>query len=320
MTNTRVSVPLVSALALAIALGLGLGLAPRRAAAAPVEKGQTFQAPGATIYVEVLGTGSGVPLVVVNGGPGFDHTYEHIAMPGTTSAWETVAQKRRVVFYDQRGNGRSGKLKPDQTCTLADQIADLDAVREHLGADKIDLLGHSYGGFLVMAYAARHADHLRHLVIVDSAAPKWTDTTTLFKDVFPEGTARYDGFTFADALGDAAATEAGIREYLSWLFYSPEKRDAYLRQIGAGVYTKAVNEALDHDVSRFDLNPELPKLKVPTLVVTGRYDMNVAPSVAYKIHRAIAGSQLVVFEKSGHLPFYEEPEAFVRALESFLAR
>jgi proline iminopeptidase len=300
-------------------VGLIGALIPALAGAAPAEKGATFQAPGATLYVEVLGTGPGVPLVVVNGGPGFDHTYEHAAVPGTTSAWDTLARKRRVVFYDQRGNGRSAALKPGQPCGLAEQIEDLEAVRAHLGADHIDLLGHSWGGFLVMAYAARHPEHIRHLITVDSAAPKWSDTVFLFKDIFPEGQERADGFAFADALGDKAASDAGIREYLTWLFYSPEKRDAFIAQIQPGVYTKPVNEAIDHDLQRFDLNPELRKFKFPTLVITGRYDINVAPSVAYKIHKAIPGSQFVVLEKSGHLPFYEEPEAFVRALEAFLA-
>lgn len=294
-------------------------LVPALAWAAPAEKGTTFQAPGATLYVEVLGAGSGAPLIVVNGGPGFEHTYEHAAVPGTTSAWETLAKKRRVVFYDQRGNGRSAALKPGQPCGLAEQIADLEAVRAHLGADHIDLLGHSWGGFLVMAYAARHPEHIRHLITVDSAAPKWADTVFLFKDIFPEGQERADGFAFAEALGDKAASDAGIREYLTWLFYSPEKRDAFVAQVGAGAYTKAVNEAVEHDVQRFDLGPELRKFKFPTLVITGRYDINVAPSVAYKIHKAIPGSQFVVLEKSGHLPFYEEPEAFVRAVEAFLA-
>src|SRR5262245_24650048 len=288
------------------------------AGAAAPENGETFKAPGATLYVEVLGSAAGVPLVVVNGGPGFDHTYEHATVPGSVSAWETLAKKRRVVFYDQRGNGRSGALAQGQSCTLADQIDDLDAVRAHLGAQAIDLLGHSWGGYLVMAYAARHPENIRHLVIVDSAAPKWADTVFLFKDVFPEGVERSDGFTFADELGDKRATEAGLREYFRWLFYSPEKRDAFVAQVAAGVFAKAVNEAVDQDVRRFDLNPELPKFKFPTLVVTGRYDINVAPSVAYKIHKAIPGSKFVVFERSGHLPFYEEPEAFVRALEVFL--
>jgi len=299
-------------------IGLAILLLPALAAAAPPEKGQTFQAPGATLYVEVLGTAAGTPLFVVNGGPGWNHTYEHTAMPGTTSAWETLAQTRRVVFYDQRGNGRSGALKPGQTCTLADQIDDLEAVRAHLGVDKIDLLGHSWGGFLVMAYAARHPEHIRHLITVDSAAPKWSETVYLFKDIFPEGVERADSFAFADALGDKAAIDAGTREYMHWLFYSPEKRDAFLPQVGADAYTRSVNEAVEHDLERFDLNPEIRKFKFPALVITGRYDINVAPSVAYKMHKAIPGSQFAVFEKSGHLPFFEEPEAFVRTLEKFL--
>jgi proline iminopeptidase len=311
----RLRLAVVVALAALAALAV---FVPAPVAAAPPEKGQTFQAPGATIYVEVLGSAAGAPLVVVNGGPGFDHTYEHAAMPGTTSAWETVAKNRRVVFYDQRGNGRSGALKPGQSCTLADQISDLDAVRAHLGADKLDLVGHSWGGFLVMAYAARHPDRVRHLVIVDSAAPKWGDTVFLFKDIFPEGQERADSYAFGDLLGDAAATDAGLREYLTWLFYAPEKRDAFVAQVNTKVYTKAVNEAVEHDVSRFDLNPEIKKFKFPTLVITGRYDINVAPSVAYKIHKAIPGSKFVVFERSGHLPFFEEPEAFVRAVEGFV--
>ena len=67
-------------------LGVLILIATAPALAAPTEKGRTIKAPGATLYIEVLGTAGGVPLVVVNGGPGFDHTYEHVTVPGTTSA------------------------------------------------------------------------------------------------------------------------------------------------------------------------------------------------------------------------------------------
>jgi len=140
----------------------------------------------------------------------------------------------------------------------------------------------------------------------------------LFKDIFPEGQERSDSFAFADALGDAAASAAGIREYFHWLFYAPEKRDAFIAQVSPSVYSKAINETLEHDIQRFDLNPEIRKFKFPTLVITGRYDINVAPSVAYKMYKAIPGAQLAVLEKSGHLPFFEEPDVFVRTLEKFL--
>jgi proline iminopeptidase len=276
------------------------------------ENGTTFQAKSATIYYEVLGSGSATPLIVVNGGPGFDHTYEHVS-----SAWDALAKKRRVILYDQRGTGRSPAVK-DQTYTLADQINDLEDLRAHLGADRIELLGHSWGGYLVMAYAAEHPDHISHLIIVDSAAPKFKDTVFLFDNVFPEGTERQQSVAFAEEMGDKAASDADLREYFSMLFYSPQNRDTFLKTVSPSVYKKNINEAVEKDIERFDLNPEIRKFRFPTLVIAGRYDMNVAPSVAYKIHQAISGSQFVVFEKSGHLPFFEEPDEFVRVIEKFL--
>lgn len=281
--------------------------------AATSENGQTFDGPGGKIYYEVTGTGSGTPLFVVNGGPGFDHTYLHAA-----TSWDMLAKNRRVIFYDQRGNGRSDALKPGQSCTLADQIADLEALRSHLGFDKMDLLGHSWGGYLSMAYAARHPEHIAHLLIVDSAAPRWADTLFLFDQVFPEISERRASYAFGDEMGDKSASDASIHDYLTMLFYSQEKRDAFLAQMTPGAYHKEVFQAVIHDLPRFDLNPELHKFKFPVLVVTGRYDINVAPLVAYRIHKAIPGSRFTVFERSGHIPFYEEPEAFVRATEEFL--
>jgi proline iminopeptidase len=283
--------------------------------AAPVhqENGQTFDGPGGKIYFEVIGTGSGTPLLLVNGGPGFDHTYLHIA-----TAWDTLARSRRIIFYDQRGDGRSSPLKQGQSSNLADQIEDLEALRAHLGFDKVDLLGHSWGGYLSMAYAARHPEHIAHLLIVDSAAPKWSDTLFLFSQIFPEISERRAGYAFADEMGDKAASDASIHDYLTMLFYSQEKRDAFVAQMSPGAYNKQVFQAVIGDVPRFDLNPELPKFKFPVIVMAGRYDINVAPLVAYRIHKAIPGSRFVVFEKSGHIPFYEEPDAFVSAVEDFL--
>src|ERR1700730_2582745 len=299
---------------LSFVLSLSIAIAASTPGAAHEEKGEVFDGPGGKLYYEVTGSGTETPLVVVNGGPGFDHTYLQIA----TTAWTSLAQKRRVIFYDQRGVGRSEPLKAGQSCTLGDQIDDLEALRAHLGYEKIDLLGHSWGGFLSMAYAARHPEHIVHLILVDSAAPKWSDTVFLFSQVFPQTTERQEALAFADELGDKTASDASIHEYLTMLFYSPEKRDVFVAQMGPGAYNKKVNQALNSDIGRFDLNPEIRKFRFPVLVATGRFDMNVAPVVAYKIHQTIAGSRFVVFERSGHLPFYEEPEAFDSAVEDFL--
>lgn len=282
-------------------------------APAATEDGQTIDIPGGKLYYHIIGSGPGTPLIILNGGPGFDHSHMHIG-----PAFDTLARNRRIIFYDQRGNGRSGPLKPGQSCTLNDQIEDLEALRKHLGLEKWDVLGHSWGGFLSMAYAARHADHIERLIIVDSAAPKFSDTIFLFSQVFPETVERRSAYTFADELGDKAASDAAISEYLTMLFYSTENRDKFIAQMHPGAFTKEVGQAVQRDIARFDLNPELTKFKFPTLVITGRYDINVAPLVAWKIQHAIPGSQFVVFDRSGHIPFFEEPEAFVAAVTGFL--
>jgi proline iminopeptidase len=104
------------------------------------------------------------------------------------------------------------------------------------------------------------------------------------------------------------------------LFYTPEARAAFQARAASMVYRQKVNKAVWADLQRFDLTPELPNFHFPVWVATGRYDFNVAPSIAFAIHRAIPGSEFAVFEKSGHLPYCEESDAFVSKVEAFLTR
>ena len=288
-----------------------LGLLPVEVAAEPA--GRLIDGPAGKLYVEVRGTAPGRPLLIVNGGPGFDHTYLL-----TSPVWDEIAKARRVVMYDQRGTGRSTAVKPGTPLTLKDQLADLEAVRKSLGTEEVDLLGHSYGGALVMAYSARNPDRVKRLLIIDSAAPKWTETVFLFNQVYPDVAERMDGFEFGSQFGDVTAIDGGIQQYLQMLFWDPQHRDAFLRQFTPGGFRRHVNEVLDADMAHYDLNPEIKKFRMPVLVMTGRYDMNVAPIVAWKIHKAIPGSRFVVVDRSGHLPFYEEPERFKQVVEKFL--
>jgi proline iminopeptidase len=140
----------------------------------------------------------------------------------------------------------------------------------------------------------------------------------MFRDVFPDVTERQDGFQFAEQQGDTAALHADFREHQSMLACDPGLRAA-LRDGPLPAFSLSVNTALNNDLKQVDLGPEIVKFRFPTLVLTGRFDANVAPSVAWKIHRGISGSEFTVFERSGHLPFYEEPVAFLERVERFLA-
>jgi proline iminopeptidase len=305
--------PFARFLQLLFVVGLGLPRASLARSAAAPAPGQLATLNGVTLWYEVRGSGAWLPLVVVNGGPGISHDYLLVS-----TVWDSLALHRRVLFYDQRGTGRSGALAKGRSCTLADQVADLEALRVRLGFARMDVLGHSWGGLLAMAYAARHPDRIGHLIICDSAAPKFDDTKFLFREVFPEVSARQDAVQFAEQFGDTAAIATDLREYMSMLAVDPERRIA-MRDGELPQLNRAVNAAIIADLHAIDVGPELGKFMFPTLVLTGRFDMNVAPVVAWKIHEAVPGSQFTAFERSGHLPFLEEPAAFIARVEQFLA-
>jgi proline iminopeptidase len=102
------------------------------------------------------------------------------------------------------------------------------------------------------------------------------------------------------------------------IFYSPEKRDAYMAKMGDLGYEPAVARVVGQAASALDLTEAVKGFHFPVLVITGRYDMNVAPVNAWAMAHEIAGAKIVFFEESGHLPAYEEPAKYRRVLEEFL--
>jgi proline iminopeptidase len=263
---------------------------------------------------ETLGKpGAALPVIAVNGGPGLSHAYMV-----QNDLWERVAKNRLVVFYDQRGTGASKRLKAGAAQSMEAQVADLEAVRRTLGLEKVALVGDSYGGLLVMAYAASHPEHVAKLVLSDSPGPSLKSIVHVLPEVFPdieEQNAQEEQKLGADT---EAAARARLRNHFRMIFYSPEKRDAYMRGMGDLGYEPAVARAVAMAITDLDLTPKLADFHFPTLVITGRYDMNVAPLTAWRLAHAIAGAKIVFFEQSGHLPSYEEPEKYLAVLEEFL--
>lgn len=258
--------------------------------------------------------GSATPLIVVNGGPGMPHQYLV-----QNDVWARIARSRLVILYDQRGTGSSKRLRPGAPLTLNAQIADLEALRIKLGLDKVALLGDSFGGFVSMAYAAAYPDHVAKLVLSGSPPPVMKDLVRLLPQTYPD--VEEAGAKETKALGETtdAATRAGIRNLLKMLFYSPAKRDAYLARIGDLGYEAKVGEAVEKSIADVDMTDKIKRFTgFPTLVMSGRYDMNVAPLNAWRLSRLIPNAQLVFFEQSSHLPFFEEPARYREVLETFL--
>lgn len=266
------------------------------------------------IGYETLGTaGTALPIIAVNGGPGLSHVYMV-----QNDMWDRVAKTRMVVFYDQRGTGASKRIQAGAPQSMDAQVADLEAVRQTLKLEKVALVGDSYGGLVVMAYAAAHPGHVAKLVLSDSPGPSWKSIARVLPEVFPD--IEEENAAERQKLGPSteAAAHAGLRNHFRMLFYSPEKRDAYMSHMGDLGFEPAVSQAVSKATGDLDLSAKLADFRFPVLVITGRYDMNVAPLTAWRLAHAIPGAKVAFFEQSGHLPSYEEPEKYAAVLEEFL--
>jgi proline iminopeptidase len=290
-----------------------LAIASAEAAVAAHGTGQVAT-PDGEIGYEVFGArGPALPVIAVNGGPGLSHAY--LLM---NDLWPRIAKDRMVVLYDQRGTGASRLLKADAPQTMEAQVADLEALRSALKLERFALVGDSYGGMIAMAYAGEHPEHVAKLVLSDSAAPSWKSMVHLLPQTFPDVEAADDAEQTRLGAGSEAAARASLRAHFAMIFYSPAKRDAYLARMGDLGFEPQVSQAVSKATAELDLTPKLAGFAFPTLVITGRYDMNVAPLTAWRIAHEIPHASLVVFEKSGHLPAYEEPDRYRAVLTRFL--
>jgi proline iminopeptidase len=287
---------------------------PALAQSTPASTG-TVATPEVELAYEAYGAaGTATPVIVANGGPGLSHVYML-----QNDVWtRRLARNRQIVFYDQRGTGKSKQVKPDAAWGMDAQVADLEAVRAKFGFSKFDLVGDSYGGLLAMAYAAAHPEHVDKLILSDSAAPAWKDIVRVLPDVFPDVLEQIAAREKNNSGADAA--DQRIRDHFLMLFYSEANRDAYLAGVKDLGSSPQVSAAVQKATRTLDLTAELPKFKFPTLVITGRYDMNVTPVTAWNIYKAIPGAKFIVFEKSGHLPVYEEPDKYVQVVDAFLSQ
>lgn len=256
-----------------------------------------------------LTTGEGLPCLVMHGGLGFDHTYLH---PWLDPLGDTL----HLIYYDHRGNGRSGR-PPKETMTHARLAADADALAAHLGFGKVAVIGHSYGGFIALELALRYPDRVSHLILLDTA-PHFDYGEEVMEN------ARRMGATgeIMAALEEEWATDEEMRTRFPviWPLYFHNFDPATGEKLLEKTIVSVAGMARDGETAAYDVIPRLSEIRIPTLILVGRYDFICPPSQAKIMHEGIADSELVIFENSGHLPYVEEPETFFAAVRDWIKR
>jgi len=265
--------------------------------------------------------GQGEPVIVLHGGPGMWH--EEL-LP----FFDDLAHDHQVIFYDQRGNGKS--LMPEITTenfTVEWLVSDLDELRKAWGFDRINIIGHSWGGLLGMYYASRHPHRVERLVIVD-AAPVNTDLLmqsyrVLIDRLSGDEWRLLEEMYESDAYlaGDPACHNAAMHLSEGVTFHVAAGREKYFDLVAFDAVTArnmvAISEPARLIKQNVTVQDDLGKINCPTLIVHGAEDF-IVPAAPDLVHQLIPSARLAVIPDSGHYPFIEQPEAFTRTLRAFI--
>lgn len=277
---------------------------------------------GAALAVRLHYTidGDGPPLIIQAPAWGPSSDYLRLTLA-------PLVEGRRVLTYDPRNVGRSGRVDVPDSQAVDHLVDDLEMLRIEVGFERFVLLGHSHGGFASMAYAIRHPGRLNGLILLNTNVRRVgvdDEVDAILRKLesnegHREAVALYrqcDGrLRNIDSDSELARR---MRSLMPAYFYDLEA----LARFGA-----VARQARPPSVAALAGLPEhfegwvgrrLGEITVPTLVATGRYDPATPPSASRRICERVPNCRLEIFEESGHHPWIEEPEDFSRLLGDFL--
>src|SRR5215203_4454213 len=280
------------------------------------------------IFYKIEGSGTET-LVVVHGGPGD-------SLESIRPDLEPLTKNRRVIYYDQRGQGKSDLVKDGARLGYKNHVADLEALRAHFKLEKISLLGNSWGGLLASLYAIEYPDRVERLVLDVPAAP----IVELLQDMEDELSSRLAALYKPDRvkqIRNSAKEENWINSkdplahcrdfyYAILAAYSHEMRPldkiGYKGDLCAGGkdsvrFQRTANAQAWRSLGNFNIVAQLAAVKAPVLVIHGASDV-VRPRGSEFYASGYPNARLLVIQNAGHLAHIETPNIFFPAVETFL--
>lgn len=254
-------------------------------------------------------------LFLLHGGPGGDHSgFKH-----HTVALQDTAQ---LIFIDHRGCGRSKKTHAREY-TLENNIEDIEALRKHLGLEKICILGGSYGGIVAQGYAIRYPQHVAKLVLVVTA-PSYRFIKASQAYLNEHGTKEQIAIC-EDLWKGNFKSLAKVKKFFKLLdpLYSVKARKNK-KPLFAGAKVnwsfEALNKGFGGFLRHFDFVPDLHKIRCPTLILAGDQDWICRPDQSREIAKHIPKAKLKIFKNCGHAIAVDAGKKYLDAVRQFIKR
>lgn len=260
----------------------------------------------------------GDPVVCLPGGPMQDTSY--LGDLGGLSV------HRPLLMLDLRGTGHSGTPDDPDTYRCDRQVDDLEALRVHLGADRLDLLAHCAGANLAALYAAAHPTRVRRLALITPSttavglAPDPEDRLAIARLQASEPWFE-TAFAALEALVAGHATPEDWQAITPFLYgrWDPAAQEHHAAQEGHRNDKAAAIYAAESAFSPEATRAALGTLEAPVLLLAGETDLNTVPSVVADYAALLPHSELIIQPHAGHFPWLDAPAAFVATTSTFLA-
>lgn len=247
---------------------------------------------------------------------------------------QPLARGRHLVFYDMRGRGRSDLLLDSTRIGMREDIADLEALRAHLGIQRLQLLGYSYLGAMVVLYAIEHPDRVERIVQVGPVPPRRPapyEGARSPRDTWQRDTAAFTRLVARNRAGDFANDRPGLcREYYRitspGLFGTPEGAARHRTAVDMCTLPTEQPEQLGfhftHHIAsqgaQFDHREAARALTIPVLTLHGTFDRNAPYEGGRDWARTLPNARLITVEGAAHQLFNDHPEIFFPAVDAFL--
>lgn len=282
-----------------------------------IEEGFVTSKDGVNLFYQKIGEGASV--FIVPAGIYLADEFKRLAR-----------KERTILFYDQRGRGRSDVIKDKIKLKFQNEISDLESIREHFNYDKISLIGWSYSGAIVALYACEYPSHVKRVIQISPIPPrkeKYWDQFIRTLSTRYDSTDLYNINKIHEQHQNSTKTQEYIKKYYSIAHKAHFYKEVIENRFRKDFYTLK-NERPDNvwsfvlpsiieSFGDWDFRSNLKNLEVPFLIIHGSHDAIPFEGCKEWAH-SLSDGRIIEISEAGHFPWLEKPDIFFRAVDEFL--
>jgi len=290
-----------------------------------ISEGMIQSKDGVQLYYQVKGSGADT-LIMLHGGPGLNFDY-------MAPDLEPLEESFTLIYYDQRGSGRSSLVSEPDLLTVDAHVADVEAVRRYFGLGKLTIFGHSWGAMLSAFYVLEHPGNLSKMVFSSPGPPRLTPYMEQLQPNIMAWMDRYEKAKLEQlkearkdtTINAMTSCEAFWELFIRGYFADPHDMET-IRSMKGSFCSGSERAIRNGDIvsintwesmGEFDLRDNLHEIHIPVLIISGTEDIFPEESML-EWKAALPDTRLVLLDRAGHYPQIERPNEFFQKVKEFL--